>query len=623
MEYCFLKGFLVVLLIQQCTTEDLATSIQSSSVVTLQDDQALLQEPELPPAEVLPVVAPPSLKEVQQAVQEASEQVETHGAEEVLKDLLERVVEAALGQVEGGGEARAEETAVQEVVVEDENEETETEIKAEVLEQAVETEMDGGDMGAEEEDTIGETQEVAGVDALEDEAVEGKAIVEGEGETAVGSDVETIEGGETGSREAEGVEVLNESLDTGVSQEIVEETVAALEETGEYLAVEEAGVEDGEEQVVLAKENGAAATESEEVEETPDIEEVAAGEEPEQETVEESDPSLVADVEDVWGQEQSQVDVLEGEEIAPPSDDYDIETTQTVVREPVEEDEDQNNIVKDNQGPEVEDEQVHLVVEEGEEEQIALETSHGSEKEEQEVLVISASELEEGDEATIEQSPEHQAPTPSLSLVWVETGENTLLDEKTNNGNEIITPTEDLLPLDPVEVQPTLGNSVKDVPAEPVQTEMEEPGEANELVEDTAENTETSDLGLDAWKIVAISAATFLVLETVIMIVYILKCRNKNSTPGLQRACEEGCVEPEAATGGDCSDDTLPAGNGDAQQIAPFDPSDVVSTLAQNKEQHEEEHATAMSDLPPRSAEESANTGAGPDSSQDLRTSVL
>ncbi|KAK1887028.1 Midasin [Dissostichus eleginoides] len=623
MEYCFLKGFLVVLLIQQCTTEDLATSIQSSSVVTLQDDQALLQEPELPPAEVLPVVAPPSLKEVQQAVQEASEQVETHGAEEVLKDLLERVVEAALGQVEGGGEARAEETAVQEVVVEDENEETETEIKAEVLEQAVEKEMDGGDMGAEEEDTIGETQEVAGLDAVEDVAEEGKAIVEGEGEIAVGSDVETIEGGETGSREAEGVEVLNESLDTGVSQEIVEETVVALEETGEYLAVEEAGVEEGEEQVVLAKEKGAAATESEEVEETPDIEEVAGGEEPEQETVEESDPSLVADVEDVWGQEESQVDVLEGEEIAPPSDDYDIETTQTVVGEPVEEDEDQNNIVKDNQGPEVEDEQVHLVVEEGEEEQIALETSHGSEKEEQEVLVISASELEEGDEATIEQSPEHQAPTPSLSLVWVETGENTLLDEKTNNGNEIITPTEDLLPLDPVEVQPTLVHSVKDVLAEPAQTEMEEPGEANELLEDTAENTETSDLGLDVWKIVAISAATFLVLETVIMIVYILKCRNKNSTPGLQRACEEGCVEPEAATGGDCSDDTLPAGNGDAQQIAPFDPSDVVSTLAQNKEQHEEEHSTAMSDLPPRSAEESANTGAGPDSSQELRTSVL
>ncbi|KAK5866041.1 hypothetical protein PBY51_020261 [Eleginops maclovinus] len=643
MEYFFLKRFLVVLLIQQCTSEDLPTSIQSSTVVTLQDDQALLQEPELPPADVVPVVAPPSLKEVQQAVQEASEQVESHGAEEVLKDLLERVVEAALGQVEGGGEAKAETTAVQEVVVEDsldaENGKTEPEIKAEVLEQAVEKGMEGEDTGAEE-DTIGETQELAGVDAVEDVAEEGTAIVEGKGETAAG--------GETESREVEGMKVLNESLDTGVSQEIVEDTEAALEETGEYLAVEEAGVEDGEEQVVLAGGKGAAETETEEVEETPAIEEVAGGGEPEQEMVVESDPSLVADldqVDDVLGKVETQLDVLEGEGIVIPSDDYEIESTQTVVGEPVEEDEDQNNIVNETQGPEVEDEQVHLWVEEGaaeeleaegreaggaeggeingesliteesvalenegvdqkagEEEQIALETSHGSEKEEQEVLVISA---------------------PDLSLVWVETGENTLVDEKTNNGNEIITPTEDLLPLHPVEVQPTLYNYVKDVLAEPAQPEVEEPGEANELVEETAENTETSDLGLDVWKIVAISAGAFLVLETVIMIVYILKCRNKNSTPGLQRACEEGCVEPEAATGGDCSDDTLPAGNGDAQQIAPFDPSDLASTLAQNNQQHEEEHAITMSDLPPRSAEESANTGAGRDSSQDLRTSVL
>lgn len=38
------------------------------------------------------------------------------------------------------------------------------------------------------------------------------------------------------------------------------------------------------------------------------------------------------------------------------------------------------------------------------------------------------------------------------------------------------------------------------------------------------------------------------------------------STLAVQRACEEGCVEPEAATGGDCSDETLLAGNGDTQQ---------------------------------------------------------
>lgn len=33
----------------------------------------------------------------------------------------------------------------------------------------------------------------------------------------------------------------------------------------------------------------------------------------------------------------------------------------------------------------------------------------------------------------------------------------------------------------------------------------------------------------------------------------------------VQRSCEEGVVEPEAATGGDCSDDTIPATDGDTQ----------------------------------------------------------
>lgn len=46
------------------------------------------------------------------------------------------------------------------------------------------------------------------------------------------------------------------------------------------------------------------------------------------------------------------------------------------------------------------------------------------------------------------------------------------------------------------------------------------------------------------------------------LFVYMCAC----STPALQRACEEGCVEPEEATGGDCSDDTLPADNGDTEQ---------------------------------------------------------
>lgn len=95
-----------------------------------------------------------------------------------------------------------------------------------------------------------------------------------------------------------------------------------------------------------------------------------------------------------------------------------------------------------------------------------------------EVLVISAPEPEDAAHASIEQSPENQAPTttsPSLGGVEAE-----------DYGNEIITPTGDLLPHDPVEAQPTLDNAVKDVLVEPPQAEGEEPGEANELVEDKA-----------------------------------------------------------------------------------------------------------------------------------------
>lgn len=105
------------------------------------------------------------------------------------------------------------------------------------------------------------------------------------------------------------------------------------------------------------------------------------------------------------------------------------------------------------------------------------------------MLVISVPEPEDGAEAFIEQSPENQTPTPGPSPGGVETGENTLGGEKSNHGNEIITPTDDLLPHDPVVAQPTLDHFVKDVLPVPAQAEGEEPGEANELVEDTARTT--------------------------------------------------------------------------------------------------------------------------------------
>ncbi|KAL6110094.1 uncharacterized protein ACO6RY_19248 [Pungitius sinensis] len=633
MEYCFLTGFLVVLLIQRCKSEGASTSIQSSTAVPLQDGPATPQEPE-PAAEVVPAVAPPSLKEVQQAVQEASEQVETRGAEEVLKVLLERVVEAAWGQVEATGEVKADQEAVrQEEALEPEKEEVET--NAEVLEKVVE----GEDVAAEGEyNNAGEEQEVAVVDALEYVSEEGEGVEEREGETGVGV-------------EAEGVEVINKSLGIESPHRTVEDTVAALEETGGH-TLAEAGARVGYEDV-LPEENGAAETERREGEETPAVVEVAGG--GEAEAVPGSNTSLAsADVQqigDARGNEDNQVDEMEGDAMVPHSDDLEIESTQTVVGEHVEE----INIVEDAKEPEVEDQQGHLVVggvaaqdegaevgeespikgesvelaneggdlQAGEEEQRALETSHGGEKEDQEVLLISAPEAQDGGGASVEPSPEDQAFTPGTFLGEGQPEENALGEEAYNNGNEIIYPTDDLLPHGAVEAQPAPDHSVKVVLAETPQAEGEEPGEADELVEEAAANKETGEQGLEPWKIGAISAAAFLVLETIIIIVYVLKCRNINSTAGIQRACEEGCVEPEDATGGDCSDDTLPASNGDAQQIAALDAFEAASSPARNKEQKEEERGVAMADLPPSSAEESACAGPGPDPSQDLRTSIL
>ncbi|XP_029987772.1 glutamic acid-rich protein [Sphaeramia orbicularis] len=645
--------------------QGVSSSIQSSTVVNVQDGQALTQEQEPPPAEVVPVVAPPSLKEVQQAVQEASEQVEGRGAEEVLKELLERVVEAALGQVEGGGEAKLEDAAVEEGIEEDaagaENgdAETDTEAEAGVLEGAVEDEVVGEDV----DDRAGNTSEEQKVDEMkievntsEDVAEIGTVVVEEESETAAGLEEETTAGVHDGDGEAQSVEPNDDSLDTEVSQDVLPEVVATSEEA-------EVVAEDSEEQNVLLEEKGE--IETQEAEENPAVEIAVVGE-PEQETVLDSDLNLgLTDVEQVGeGREKqnpegevTQVDQLEDEVIVVvPSDNYEIETTQTVDGEPVEE-EVNINILKETEevearGAELEEaaggekdeqavnEEESLVTEAREEEQIALETPQSSKQEDQEVLVISARESDDDDdgddddtavggggngEVSIEQSPEGhpEAPTPSPSLSGTGIGENTLDEEKSNHGNEITTPTDDILPHDPALAHPAVESFVKDVLVQPSQVEGEQLGEANELVEDTAGHTEISELGLEAWKIGAISAAVLLVLETIVIVLYILKRRTRSSNPALQRACEEGCVEPEAATGGDYSDDTLPAGNGDTQQITVPDASNTASTLAQNKEHQEGENVIPMSDLPPSSTEDLANSEAGPDPSQDNRTSIL
>lgn len=322
----------------------LSTPIQSTTVVTLQDDQALPQEAELPSAGVVPVVAPPSLQEVQQAVQEASEQVEGRGAEEVLKELLERVVEAALGQVEGGGEGKADETEERETLG---AEKGETESDAE----AVEEKAKGTEMGGKGSDTdVEEEQEDRDLNAYVDIAEAEEGDVEGKVKTAVQpvEEVTTIE--QTGGREGGEVEVIDESLDTKVIHGVVEESKVALEETGGNAAVEETGVDDNQSQVEMSEEKEVDEPNTQEGEETPADVELAVGSESEQETGLESDTSPVVEEREVGS-------------IASSSDKYELETTQIVVGEPVEQD-------KEAEELEAEEEQVHLVVEGGAAEEV-------------------------------------------------------------------------------------------------------------------------------------------------------------------------------------------------------------------------------------------------------------
>lgn len=102
------------------------------------------------------------------------------------------------------------------------------------------------------------------------------------------------------------------------------------------------------------------------------------------------------------------------------------------------------------------------------------------------MLVISALEPEDGADFSIEQSPENQASTTSPSLDAVDAKVNNV-GEKSNDGNEIVTPTDD--PTVPAVAQPKVDHSVKDVLDVHPQAIGEEPGEAKQLMEDTTGNT--------------------------------------------------------------------------------------------------------------------------------------
>lgn len=155
------------------------------------------------------VVAPSNLEEVYQTVKVASEQTKGLGAEDVLKELLERVVEAALGQAEGRDEA----TAVK--MPESYNQSTEEEI-----------------MGERRDDNVEKTRNVSKCINV------GKAGAEGNG--IAGPMEEAPAYLETEGTEEEEVEYIIESPVTEVFQEVVGETIAASEETEESTEFEEA-----------------------------------------------------------------------------------------------------------------------------------------------------------------------------------------------------------------------------------------------------------------------------------------------------------------------------------------------------------------------------------------------
>ncbi|XP_041728269.2 cyclic nucleotide-gated cation channel beta-1 [Coregonus clupeaformis] len=591
MDSSFLKGLIVVLLIHQCKAQDLPTSILPSVELTPQEASELTQEPELlageeEQEEVLPEVAPPSLKEVEDAVQEASELASEPGVEEVLKELLERVVEAAMREVQR---------------------EAQGEVKEEVaeVEDGVEEELGGG--GKQEVEEEGEVEEQGEQEEAVTEVVEEEVEVGGEGEA--------IEAGSVEESIAEEVEdqLVEAPVAPLTKGEVVEETALPEEEEegGGKVVVEEMEGED--------EEGGGKVV----VEETEGEEEEGGGKVVVEETEGEEGGGKVV-VEETEGEEEEgggkvvveETEGEEGEEVVQTEQETEEEAgAEVVIGEAGGEEEGDGESVGEEEGDE------GVVV--GAADQLGGEAGgrEGGEEtpetEDQEVL------LDPGESSLRSIPGESQDPASPLGphRPWGETESNTMggeeiledVDLESNDANKIITFQDNVLNLDPDEATSTLDNFVEDILTT---AEEEEQGETNEVVEATTD-TDNTESGLEAWKIGVISTAAFLVLETIVIIVYVLKCRDKTN-----RVCEEGCgeveVEVEAGTA-PRNEETPPVGDGDRQQIAALAPWYLDPSLTQQQEEGEE--GVAMTDIQLNSIEDSTNRPVDP--SHDVQTSVL
>ncbi|KAJ8000541.1 hypothetical protein DPEC_G00181180 [Dallia pectoralis] len=529
MDVCFLIGLVFASLIHRCKAQDLSTSTAPPVVATAQG-------PELLPGmavheDVAPDVEAPGLEEVEKAVQEvvgAEEPV----VEEVLKELLVRAVEAALGEAKGnvraegekakaGGEEQLGGEEEQKVVVEEEGGLEQHEEVSDMVE------------GVKDEDKRDRTEAWAVEEQNGGEGVEGEKTTEHE---------EEVEGAE---------EVADQIVEAPVAPvtvgAVVEETVSEEEEVG---GVEEEGKVTGKE--------GPAMTEKEGVR---------------KETIE-------AKGEDEVGWEVEE-------------DDYEeINTTQSVVGEPaVEEDRKEEDWKEKVIVGEKMEEGVGDSFERGVEEATAEELGNekevggvkaGDQEDERGEKVETAGQLGDGEERRgekgevfVEETPdtrltEGQGESPQLASPinphrpGQETVSNTmggtevLEDLESNDVNEIGTTKENLPNLDLGKATPILDNYLEDT------AEKAEHGDSNELVEVSKEPE-----GLETWKIGVISAAVFLFLETIVIIVYVLKCRNHTSSgPSPARVCEQGGVT-------ECRQHSIPATDGVCQLISSVDPSEL------------------------------------------------
>ncbi|PWA32680.1 hypothetical protein CCH79_00012401 [Gambusia affinis] len=612
MRCSILKGFLMVLLTQHSTSEGMSAPIQYPTEAAYQDGQTFPQEPELPIAEIVPLVSTPSLKDVQQAMQEASEQVKGRGAEEVIKELLERVVEAALGQVEAAIQAK-------DIAVEKEGVEEVAQVESEAEEESetLKPPQEGTNRTLEKRDNGFEKSEVeARVDTFINVAGGGKEVVKEEGEKVAGSVEETTD------RAAVSLEVTGESLlETILTQEDVD---GPLEETEGDL---EAGKTDSEEQVVLIVLKNATERETQDGEETPATVEVAVGVQPEQEKEEESKAGLgVVDEEQTENSrrkeaallEISQTDHTDGEKALPHPNDHVIQI-KPVFGELIKEEKagrreenmdelekpDDNGLVErektEAEGTDlrtvkveakygevvIKEGSVALVVEGGdnaeEEEQIALEDSEDN-KEDQ-ALVIPGPQSEESRKDSTEKRPENQPSTTNPSFGAGTTEYNTLTEVKSNHQSRTITSNPGFLPHNHGRIQPTLDKFENNIFAEYHQEKGEKPNGIRDSVEVTPGKTDKNEQGLETWKTGAIFTAVFLVLETVVIVIYVLKCRNK-------------------------------------KRITRLDPSDVASALAIEREKQKDEDVVAMSNRSLSSIEMLPSPGPGLNSLQDIRTSI-